>query len=493
MARAHVRLDGPAPLAPLAPLGPAPFAMGGAANFRGRVRSVSEGEAVRDQHQVIFIPGGGFAAMPESGVPIEPAMEEAPAMPKPSVTLRDACSFIDDVAKYYNTDDLSDIILQVGEKEYPAHKFILGKSSEVFKSMLFQSHWTQSSMERVQLEEPEDVHDVFDRFLKFMYTSEVSVDADSVVPVLCLADKYCVAGLRNLCTSYMVEQAKSPHAKHAVNYYCFAKALCVNPLMDQCIRTNAWHAEALLKSQDWTEMEADLVEDILKSSELVLRNEMSVFNAVKEYVFHESHAEDRDALAKRLLPLVRFPQMLVQQLYEVETDSGAEYLTIPEVAPLLAELLARAYRFRALCPSRRQLAIEDFKEGFYQPRDYLDLCVDSINMANTLRFGIQVDVRMFSGPVPAEVRDAEWRVVYRRQNNNLWSVSFIPSESAMKNGNGEARIEASLIILDEKDVVVSLIRAGPVGCTRTTYLTIELDTASLPNAKTMQTIIKPTI
>ena len=63
----------------------------------------------------------------------------------------------------------------------------------------------------------------------------------------------------------------------------------------------------------------------------------------------------------------------------------------------------------------------------------------------------------------------------------------------MKQGNGEARIEASLIILDEKDVVVSLIRAGPVSCTRSAYLTIELDTTSLPNAKTMQTIIKPTI
>ena len=263
--------------------------------------------------------------------------------------------------------------------------------------MLFQSHWTQSSMETVQLEEPEDVHPVFDRFLKFMYTSEVSVDADSVIPVLCLADKYCVAGLRNLCTSYMVEQAKLPHAKHAVNYYCFAKALCVNSLMDQCIRTNAWHAEQLLKSQDWVDMDVDLVEDILKSSELVLRNEMSVFNAVKEYVFHESHAEDRDAYAKRLLPFVRFPQMLVQQLYDVETDAGAEFLTIPEVAPLLGELVARAYRFRALCPSRTALGIEDFKDNFYQPRDYLDLCVDSINMANTLRFGIQVDVRMFSG------------------------------------------------------------------------------------------------
>ena len=56
---------------------------------------------------------------------------EGPEAPKPSVTLRDATSFIDDVSKYYNTDELSDIVLQVGDREYPAHKFILGKSSEV--------------------------------------------------------------------------------------------------------------------------------------------------------------------------------------------------------------------------------------------------------------------------------------------------------------------------------------------------------------------------
>ena len=263
--------------------------------------------------------------------------------------------------------------------------------------MLFQSHWTESSMKRVRLEEPEEAHAVFDRFLQYMYTSAVSVDADSVIPVLYLADKYCVKGLRDRCISYMVEQAKLPHAKHAVNYYCHAKALCITSLIDQCIRTHAWKAQQLLKSRDWVEMDIELVEDILKSSELVLRNEMVVFEAVKDYVFHETHVEERDAFAKRLLPLVRFPQMLVQQLYDIETDAGAEFLTIPEVAPLLGELVARAYRFRALCPRRDQLGIEEFKENFYQPRDYLDLCVDSINMANTLRFGIQVDVRMFSG------------------------------------------------------------------------------------------------
>ena len=53
---------------------------------------------------------------------------------KSSVTLRDASSYSEHVARYYNSEDLSDVILQVGDKEYPAHKFILGKSSEVRKS-----------------------------------------------------------------------------------------------------------------------------------------------------------------------------------------------------------------------------------------------------------------------------------------------------------------------------------------------------------------------
>ena len=71
--------------------------------------------------------------MPEGNIiePVDGSMEVGSQVPKPSVTLRDATSFIDDVSKYYNTDDLSDVILQVGDKEFPAHKFILGKSSEV--------------------------------------------------------------------------------------------------------------------------------------------------------------------------------------------------------------------------------------------------------------------------------------------------------------------------------------------------------------------------
>ena len=259
--------------------------------------------------------------------------------------------------------------------------------------MLFQSHWTESSMKRVRLEEPEEAHAVFDRFLQHMYTSAVSVDADSVIPVLYLADKYCVKGLRDRCISYMVEQAKLPHAKHAVNYYCFAKALCVNSLMDQCIRTNAWHAQQLLKSQDWVEMEIDLVEDILKSSELVLRNEMVVFEAVKDYVLHETRVEERNALAQRLLPLVRFPQMPLQQLDDILADAGAEFLTVPEVAPLFGDFMLRARRFRALRQRPDEWVIEEFKQKFYQPREYLDHCHDdAINIANddrilTLDFG----------------------------------------------------------------------------------------------------------
>jgi hypothetical protein len=47
-----------------------------------------------------------------------------------------------------------------------------------------------------------------------------------------------------------------------------------------------------------------------------------------------------------------------------------------------------------------------FDNQFYMPRNYLDLVVDNVRMQNTLRFGIQVDVKTYAGPVPTDKREA---------------------------------------------------------------------------------------
>ena len=112
--------------------------------------------------------------------------------------------------------------LQIGEEKYYGHKFVLAKSSEVFRTMLYSQSWTQRvtssqadhgdpnhfGLPEIDLEETEECRKYFDTFLKFLYTAEVSISVESAVGILCLADKYSVTSLKSLCTQYMVEHTR---------------------------------------------------------------------------------------------------------------------------------------------------------------------------------------------------------------------------------------------------------------------------------------------
>ena len=85
---------------------------------------------------------------------------------------------------------------------------MLAKSSEVFRTMLYDKNWTQAGLPEIVLEETEECQKHFDTFLRFLYTAEVNISVDSAVGILCLADKYSVESLKNLCTQYMVEHTR---------------------------------------------------------------------------------------------------------------------------------------------------------------------------------------------------------------------------------------------------------------------------------------------
>ena len=45
--------------------------------------------------------------------------------------------------QFYNEEDLSDVVLVVAGSRYFSHKFVLAKSSDVFRTMLYEKNWTQ--------------------------------------------------------------------------------------------------------------------------------------------------------------------------------------------------------------------------------------------------------------------------------------------------------------------------------------------------------------
>ena len=181
----------------------------------------------------------------------------------------------------------------------------------------------------------------------------------------------------------MTDNSGSPRVHNALVWYPWAKALHLDALARKCKRTIAWNFQATIGSQEWLGMDVDSVADIIGLSELVVSNEFSVWQALSNWLLHESRRQEAlDDNAKRLLPFVRFPQMLVSELKRLES---CELASAPECQSLVLEMLGAAYRFRAL-----GLDVSFSDDITCMPRDYTDLVVDRICMQNTLRFDIEV-------------------------------------------------------------------------------------------------------
>ena len=340
------------------------------------------------------------------------------------------------ISEFYNNDSLSDVVVKVGPMSYRAHKFILAKSSHVFRAMLYSDDWSprkpssrvrgdfdwngKAGMSRtsggdatveLELEETPECQAVFDKFLRFLYSGEVLIDGSMAVGILCLADKYDVVPLKDLCVLYMVEWSKSPRVHNALSWYSWAKLISLEPLLQQCSKTISWNFTEVVSSDEWIRMDVDFLVDFLSSSELVVQNEYILYEAVVSWLFADHNRSELERFAQLLFPLIRFPQLHVSQLYQIEKSNLYD---MPECSKVLSELASRAYRFRAVCPTQTHLGV-CFDDEFYFPRDYTYLVVDTVRIQNTLRFGIQADVKAARSPVPCEVREADWKITYRKQ------------------------------------------------------------------------------
>lgn len=400
------------------------------------------------------------------------------------MVLRDEKSYIRNISRFYNTTELSDIVLKVGEDQYPAHKFVLAKDSDVFRTMLYHDHWSQDNKEELVLSETAECRAVFDKFLQYFYTADISVTVDTSIGILCLADKYCVQSLKDLCTQYMIDKAKSPKVKNALSWYAWSKALGLTELKQQCAQTIAWNTDTLLKLKEWPSMDFDFAYDLLKNEDLVLQNEYFLYESLQQWLFHENHKSSLRENAQKLFPFIRFPQMTVQQLFQIEKS---EIMDEEDCKDVVHELVSKAYRFRSLCPSQGELDIM-FNDPFYMPRNYLDLVVDTVRMQNTLRFGIQVDVKTYAGPVPTDKREGEWKITYRKNGDN-WTLQIFCHESATI--NGEARVQASVIVYDEDDKVIQVEQVPTFVCSRGNNLALNLNVSNPDDSKVMAIILKP--
>ncbi|XP_043282322.1 speckle-type POZ protein-like B [Venturia canescens] len=123
----------------------------------------------------------------------------------------------------YDAKIFSDITFVFDDdgKELTAHKAILAAQSEVFQVM-FSSDMKEKHTGRVEIDDIRS--EVFEEFLRYLYTGEIYNLKNIFEEILVVADKYDVCHLKEFCENHMLATLSDENVENylliAAKYYC---------------------------------------------------------------------------------------------------------------------------------------------------------------------------------------------------------------------------------------------------------------------------------
>lgn len=208
-----------------------------------------------------------------------------------------ASSVLHKIAHLYAEQLMSDIILVVGNNKYPAHRVILCASSEVFQVMLMNPEWNECKKSVIELKEDPGCTEVFPQFLKYLYVGHIRISLQTVMPMLALADKYNIKDLVQLCVDYMLKHV----ADAATQGYLVAwlqYTINFSPYHQEvtraCQKFLKWNLEMVAESNDFVDLDINILLVLLQQNDLVLRSEFDLFCCLEKWLLHKKVQLDAD-------------------------------------------------------------------------------------------------------------------------------------------------------------------------------------------------------
>lgn len=231
------------------------------------------------------------------------------------------------IATLYAEQLMSDLVLEVAGVRYPAHRLILCASSEVFQVMLMNKEWCEWSESRILLQETPAASRVFPHFLKYFYTGQIGISYQTVLPVLSLADKYNVKDLVSLCLCYMsMHIAQAAKRGQLIAWMQYTMACGHLNVAKACQNFVKWNLEWACGDTGLEDLEEDTLVQLLQQSDLVIHNEMAVYDFVVKWLNKQKEKLARTGYSDMIIKAnwenlvvavfshVRFPMMCPKQL-----------------------------------------------------------------------------------------------------------------------------------------------------------------------------------
>lgn len=195
-------------------------------------------------------------------------------------------STIQKLYQLYCDPVLSDLQLIVGSDRYFAHKLILSISSDVFKTMLTSPTWPEAYKDKIYLEEEPQCEIVFEDFLQYLYTGKIQLRHTSVLPVLILADKYNIGDLCTVCMEYMCTHfiTTTKTESCVLSWLSYSRMCNHKNLEHACLKFITSNFQYIMESDEFLTISPEMLISFLKSSEIVITSEISLFQNVVRWI-----------------------------------------------------------------------------------------------------------------------------------------------------------------------------------------------------------------
>ncbi|XP_021348931.1 BTB/POZ domain-containing protein 6-like [Mizuhopecten yessoensis] len=227
----------------------------------------------------------------------------------------------------------SDVTFLVGTngKKIPAHKLILTSRSPVFFAM-----FNGPMAETGDVKLPDITEQAFTPFLTYMYTDQIALTVQTVVPVFNVARKYCVDVLVTVCYNFLQTNLSPANA-------CFlleqSHAYTEDQLMAACLKVIGESPEKIIKSESFVDLCPSCLTCITRSDELGM-DESHVYKAVMNWAEKEcirkkikKTGANKRVVLGNILYTIRFP--IMSQDFFLDKVCTDKILTSDEIVDIL--------------------------------------------------------------------------------------------------------------------------------------------------------------
>ncbi|XP_070574697.1 kelch-like protein 21 [Ptychodera flava] len=268
---------------------------------------------------------------------------------------------------------LTDIRIITDASEISCHKCMLAASSDYFKAMF--SHRELRESDQTSIAFPEVPADIMDILIDTCYGNFFQPDEDNVQEILQHAVRFQCNRAKQLCCDFIADQID---ASNCLGILHMAESYGCCDLIEKASKFSAVNLSAIIDSEEFLELPAELMCRYLKRDDLVMDSEEIALDAFVSWLRQNNSRID---IIQEIIDCIRFPYILPKRLksylwhdvrqshisdklerFQHETDSDNVQLCrryLPRnyakvVTSLKCESMPKRLRIRYFCPANNE-------------------------------------------------------------------------------------------------------------------------------------------